>query len=97
MKLAIDLPTIWTDVLDFVGQAWWIEIFTAQPKCTYYFGPFINSKEAETAIDGYVEDLANESAQGIQAQVKRCKPELLTIESDPDRDDRRSQELGLRN
>jgi Domain of unknown function (DUF1816) len=86
MKLAIDLPTIWTDVLEFVGQAWWVEIFTAQPKCTYYFGPFVNSREAQTAIQGYVEDLENESAQGIQTHVKRCKPELLTIEDAPAQD-----------
>jgi Domain of unknown function (DUF1816) len=80
MKLAIDLSTIWTDVLDFIGKAWWVEIFTERPNCTYYFGPFVNSKEAENAIEGYVEDLENESAQGIKTQIKRCKPDCLTIE-----------------
>jgi hypothetical protein len=82
-KLAIDFTTIWTDLLNLVGQAWWIEIFTAQPKCTYYFGPFATILEAQTAIEGYVNDLENESAQDIHTQVKRCKPNLLTIEHTP--------------
>jgi hypothetical protein len=82
-KLAIDFTTIWTDILNLAGQAWWVEIFTAQPKCTYYFGPFATIREAQTAIEGYVNDLENESAQGIRTQVKRCKPNLLTIEHTP--------------
>lgn len=62
-------------------QAWWIEIFTAQPKCTYYFGPFMGAWEAEVASRGFVEDLESEFAQGIQMQIdRRCQPTLLTIE-----------------
>jgi Domain of unknown function (DUF1816) len=83
MKLALDFTNIWTDILNFLGQAWWVEVFTNQPKCTYYFGPFANIEEAQTAIAGYVTDLENESAQGIRTQVKRCKPHLLTIEQTP--------------
>jgi Domain of unknown function (DUF1816) len=78
----MDIAAIWIDLLNFLGQAWWIEILTAQPKCTYYFGPFADGKDATMAIHGYVEDLESESAQGIQIQVKRCKPNLLTIYSD---------------
>ncbi len=76
------IAEIWTNTLDLLGQAWWIEISTTQPKCTYYFGPFADGKEAELAMQGYIEDLESESAQGIQALIKRCKPERLTIDHD---------------
>jgi hypothetical protein len=33
-------------------------------------------------MKGHIEDLESESAQGIQAVVKRCKPERLTIDHD---------------
>jgi Domain of unknown function (DUF1816) len=69
--------------LAFCIPAWWIEIFTAQPQCTYYFGPFAEVWEAETATHGYVEDLESELAQGIKTQINKCcQPDLLTIESD---------------
>jgi hypothetical protein len=76
----MNILEIWTDILNFTGQAWWIKILTTQPNCTYYFGPFAYKKEANIAIAGYVEDLESELAQGIQTQVKRCKPVYLTIE-----------------
>jgi Domain of unknown function (DUF1816) len=76
----MNILEIWTDILNFTGQAWWIKILTMQPNCTYYFGPFACKKEADIAIAGYVEDLESELAQGIQTQVKRCKPVYLTIE-----------------
>jgi Domain of unknown function (DUF1816) len=81
MKLG-KIGEIWTNTLDILGQAWWIEVSTAQPRCTYYFGPFADEKEAASAMQGYLEDLESESAQGIQSQVKRCKPERLTIDHD---------------
>ena len=58
---------------------WWVEITTEQPRCIYYFGPFQTSVEARSAQTGYIEDLENEEAQGIQVVIKRCKPEVLTI------------------
>ena len=73
------IPDVWTDILNFVGQAWWVEILTTQPQCTYYFGPFASSNEANIAIPGYVEDLESELAQDIQTHIKRCKPPILTI------------------
>jgi hypothetical protein len=73
------IPAVWTDILNFVGRAWWVEILTTQPQCTYYFGPFANSKEATVAMPGYVEDLEGELAQDIQTYIKRCKPSILTI------------------
>jgi hypothetical protein len=66
-------------ILEFLGLAFWVEIVTDNPKCTYYFGPFLSAKEAEAARGGYIEDLENEGAQGIAVTVKRCKPSNLTI------------------
>jgi Domain of unknown function (DUF1816) len=62
-------------------QAWWIEIFTQQPKCTYYFGPFAGAQEAHVASKGFIEDLEGEFAQGIKIKIDRhSQPDLLTIE-----------------
>jgi hypothetical protein len=74
------MSEIWTNVLNTVGLAWWVEIITETPRCTYYFGPFSSSKEAEAAQSGYIEDLEQEGAQGIKVDVKRCKPSSLTID-----------------
>ncbi|WP_017317223.1 DUF1816 domain-containing protein [Mastigocladopsis repens] len=65
-----------------LGLAWWVEIVTQYPRCTYYFGPFLSSVDAKAAIKGYVEDLEQEGAQGIIVNVKRCKPNALTIADD---------------
>lgn len=67
------------NILQLVGLAWWVEIQTDQPQCTYYFGPFLSRKEARSAQVGYIEDIESEGAQGIQAQVGRYKPSQLTI------------------
>lgn len=69
-------------ILDTFGLAWWVETVTEQPKCTYYFGPFLTAKEAYDATNGYIEDLQSESAQGIKMVVKRCKPTQLTSSDD---------------
>lgn len=81
--------TFWNDIKESLtnlfqgfGWAWWVEIVTHSPHCTYYFGPFLSSKEAEAAKAGYVEDLEQEGATGIDVQIKRCKPENLTISED---------------
>jgi Domain of unknown function (DUF1816) len=74
------LAEVWTSILDFVGQAWWVELSTDRPKCVYYFGPFADASAAKLAVAGYVEDLEGESAQGIKAEIKRCKPDRLTID-----------------
>lgn len=70
------------NLLDKIGQAYWIEVHTEQPRCTYYFGPFLNAKEARDAQMGYTEDLEQEGAQGLHVIVKRCKPSQLTIADD---------------
>jgi Domain of unknown function (DUF1816) len=69
-----------THALNACHQAWWVEILTMQPKCTYYFGPFTGAWEAEVASKGFVEDLAGEFAQDIKVKIDRhCQPDLLTI------------------
>ncbi|MGQ4650159.1 DUF1816 domain-containing protein [Lyngbya aestuarii] len=68
------------NILRFFGLAFWVEIITDSPRCTYYFGPFLTEKEANDNKSGYLEDLENEGAQGISIAVKRCKPENLTID-----------------
>jgi hypothetical protein len=65
--------------LEFLGLAWWVEIVTESPSCTYYFGPFVSSKEAEAEKAGYIADLEQEGAKGIRVVVKRCKPAQLTV------------------
>jgi len=65
--------------LNALGLAWWLEIVTETPRCTYYFGPFAKKNEAEVAQSGYIEDLEKEGAQGITVVVVRCKPINLTI------------------
>lgn len=69
-------------LLNFFGLAWWIEISTVTPHCTYYFGPFLTAKEAAEEKTGYVEDLESEGALGIDFSIKRCKPSRLTIADD---------------
>ncbi len=77
-----DLKEILTNFFHGLGWAWWVEVVTQNPRCTYYFGPFLSVKEAKTAINGYLEDLEQEGATGINVQVKRCKPQALTIAED---------------
>jgi 4-aminobutyrate aminotransferase-like enzyme len=71
----------------FAGQSrsaellWWVEVHTAVPLCTYYFGPFDSRQEAQKERGGYIEDLHREEARDIVALVKRCRePESLTID-----------------
>lgn len=58
--------------------SWWVEVNTENPHCTYYFGPFENSEEANFAQYGYVEDLQQEGAKNIIVEVKQCQPKALT-------------------
>ena len=51
-------------------------------ECIYYFGHFTSVQEAEFAQQGYIEDLEQESAQGIDVTIKRCRPKKLTIFED---------------
>lgn len=60
-------------------QGWWVEVTTRQPDCTYYFGPFTDSQEAQQSQAGYVQDLRQEGPQEITAEIKWCRPQQLTI------------------
>jgi hypothetical protein len=63
------------------NRAWWLEIKTSQPSCTYYFGPFTSEAEAESMKGGYIEDLELEGAKNIRTALQRCTdPDQLTIE-----------------
>lgn len=77
-----DLKEMFINFLHNLGWAWWVEITTQNPRCTYYFGPFASSREANVAKPGYLEDLEQEGATGIIVTVKRCKPSKLTIADD---------------
>lgn len=68
-----------TELLKNIVQRHWIKVTTAEPKCTYYFGPFLTRKEAKLAQPGFIEDLEAENAEGIKAEIKRCQPQELTI------------------
>lgn len=61
--------------------AWWLQVITNRPYCIYYFGPFDTWKEAELAQNGYIEDLNQEGAEGIYAQIRLDNPSELTIYS----------------
>lgn len=76
----MNIQSIWSDALNLIGQAWWVEINTNLPRCTYYFGPFATAIEADANKFGYVEDLEDELAQGIQIAIKRCQPVQMTID-----------------
>lgn len=71
-----------TTILSSLGLAWWVEITTENPRCTYYFGPFPSLKVAQSYKGGYIEDLQQEGAQNIAVTIKRCKPTNLTIYDD---------------
>lgn len=58
---------------------WWVEIVTLQPQCTYYFGPFFTTQEAQWFVPGYAEDLEQEGCQEILIQIKQCQPKEITI------------------
>jgi hypothetical protein len=74
------MKEIWTNILQTLGLAWWVEVRTEVPRCTYYFGPFVSFGEAASTKGGYIEDLEQEAAQGIQVVIKRCKPQKLTVD-----------------
>ena len=77
------IKEIWLSLLHFFGLAWWLEIGTDRPNCTYYFGPFASATEAKNHTSGYVEDLEGEAAEGIHVALKRGKPAQITIDREP--------------
>jgi hypothetical protein len=73
------MKELFIQVLDWLGLAKWVEIITDNPRCTYYFGPFLSKTEAEAMQMGYVEDLEAEGARIVSLTVKKCRPTSLTI------------------
>ena len=69
-------------VLEQLKLALWVEIVTLEPQCIYYFGPFACANSAQKAVSGYIEDLKQESAQGITVTLKQMQPRELTIFED---------------
>jgi len=85
------MKEILINILNFFGLAWWVEVVTQNPHCTYYFGPFITPLDAEAQKSGYLEDLEIEGAQVAAVFIKRCKPVKLTIDEElGDRIDRKA-------
>lgn len=85
------MKEILINILNFFGLAWWVEVVTQNPHCTYYFGPFITILDAEAQKSGYLEDLEIEGAQVAAVFIKRCKPVKLTIDEElGDRIDRKA-------
>jgi hypothetical protein len=70
---------LWLNTLELLGLAWWVEIITDSPNCTYYFGPYVSASEANASKPGFIEDLEQEGTKGIKVTVKRCKPTQLTV------------------
>lgn len=77
------MKNIFSQVFDSLfgsDKAWWVEVTTADPVCTYFFGPFEVEGEAELAKKGYVEDLEQEGAKQVTAGLVYCEPpEQLTV------------------
>ena len=63
------------------GQQWWLEIKTAEPACTYYFGPFDIEQEAQLQQKGYIDDLQQEGSRVLAAQAVALDspPPQLTV------------------
>lgn len=79
MHLPQRLQENFLGLLERVRLAHWIEIITAHPRCTYYFGPFTTEDEAELSKTGFLDDLLQEKAEIIAVTIKRCQPTQLTI------------------
>ena len=79
MKLSEILEDTFSSYMNNAGLAWWVEILTFEPKCIYYFGPFVSKDEAQKSRDGYIEDLEAEGAQDIRVEIMRLQPKELTI------------------
>lgn len=79
MNFLENAEEIFISRVEWLGLAWWIEIITNNPCCTYYFGPFLSEKQAKLFHTGYIEDLKQEEAQIVSVNIKRGQPKELTI------------------
>lgn len=67
-----------------VTLPWWVKIVTERPPCTYFFGPFASASEARDNQAGYIEDLEQEGATGIERLILQDRPQTLTIYDEPE-------------
>jgi hypothetical protein len=81
-KFLENTEELFTSYLEMMGKAWWVEIVTKKPDCTYYFGPFASHREAQLSQLGYLEDLEQERPKLIAIEIKQCQPKELTIFED---------------
>ena len=64
------------------NHGWWIEIYTVNPLCLYYFGDFDSIWSAALAKNNYIQDLEQEGAVLVSTSIKLCKPKKITIFED---------------
>lgn len=59
---------------------WWTKIYTTNPFCIYYFGPFGRISEAEASGLDYIQDLEAEGAKVVFVKLTQLVPQDLTLE-----------------
>jgi hypothetical protein len=79
---ALSETALWSNTAEARRRAWWLRIDTRTPRCTYYFGPYNSSWEARSDRHGFIEDLQEEGAIGLEVSLHWGNPEQLTIERD---------------
>ena len=63
-----------------LGLAWGAKIDTAQPRATYWYGPFITKRSLKENMQSFIKDLSDEGSINIKHSLVRCKKEEpLTI------------------
>ena len=55
------------------GLAWWAKVETKHPDVTYWFGPFLTRRSLKERLSCFIEDLREESPQGISHTLIRCR------------------------
>jgi hypothetical protein len=75
------MKSLFNNLIGRFSKSWWLEISTHSPRCVYHFGPFETESEAIQSQPGYIQDLEQEGAQGIQVSVAcRQAPSNITEE-----------------
>ncbi|MEO1400475.1 MAG: DUF1816 domain-containing protein [Cyanobacteria bacterium J06635_1] len=75
------MKDLFSNLMGIFTKSWWIEVSTGSPKCVYYFGPFDTEADATAAKAGYLQDLEQEGAQGLEVTISRREdPTELTVE-----------------
>jgi Domain of unknown function (DUF1816) len=59
---------------------WWTKLYTKNPFCIYYFGPFAKIEDAENSRFGYIEDLEKEGSTIVFLRFLQLNPQNLTVE-----------------